>query len=224
MSLPDESTENPEEVKTQARKSRRQVVEWAAVILVAVLASFLIRVYAFQTFEVPSGSMLPTLQVGDRLVVDKLPWLAHSIHRGDIIVFHRAPHDTDLQYPILVKRVIGLPGETISSKGDTIYINGHPIAEPWLSALEYDPDVSSIQLRYHAHPHKTGSVLCHGRLSRKLKRQSLLGDRSREEHHRSRLFGHLATQSPVVPLVLVARARVQLFSNVPTLAKPWRMP
>jgi signal peptidase I len=115
--------------------SRRQGVEWIAVLLVAVLASFLIRVYAFQTFEVPSGSMLPTLQIGDRLVVDKLPWLAHSIHRGDIIVFHRAPGDTDPQYPILVKRVIGLPGETISSKGDTIYINGHPIAEPWLSAL-----------------------------------------------------------------------------------------
>jgi signal peptidase I len=135
VSLPDEPSENPEEVTPRARKSRRQAVEWAAVILVAVLASFLIRVYAFQTFEVPSGSMLPTLQVGDRLVVDKLPWLAHSIHRGDIIVFHRAPHDTDLQYPILVKRVIGLPGETISSKGDTIYINGHPIAEPWLAAL-----------------------------------------------------------------------------------------
>jgi signal peptidase I len=79
--------------------------------------------------------MLPTLQIGDRLVVDKLPWLAHSIHRGDIIVFHRAPGDTDPQYPILVKRVIGLPGETISSKGDTIYIDGKRIAEPWLAAL-----------------------------------------------------------------------------------------
>jgi signal peptidase I len=119
--------------------SKRHIAEWFAVLVVAVLASFLIRVYAIQTFEVPSGSMLPTLQVGDRLIVDKLPWLAHSIHRGDIIVFHRAPGDSDLQYPILVKRVIGLPGQTISSKGDTIYINGRAIAEPWLAAMNATP-------------------------------------------------------------------------------------
>jgi signal peptidase I len=128
-----------EAVKPAARSSRRQSAEWIAVLFVAVLASFLIRVYAFQTFEVPSGSMLPTLQVGDRLVVDKIPGLAHRIHRGDIIVFHRAPGDTDTQYPILVKRVIGLPGETISSKGDAIYINGQAIAEPWLAAMTTTP-------------------------------------------------------------------------------------
>jgi signal peptidase I len=119
--------------------SRRHVAEWIAVLLVAVLGSFLIRVYVIQTFLVPSGSMLPTLQIGDRLIVDKIPGLAHSIHRGDIIVFHRAPDDDDPQYPILVKRVIGLPGETISSKGDTIYIDGRAIAEPWLAAIAKTP-------------------------------------------------------------------------------------
>lgn len=140
MSLPDETpTNSTEEIKPQTRMSRRHVVEWIAVLLVAVVASFVIRVYVVQTFEVPSGSMLPTLQVGDRLIVDKIPGLAHRIHRGDIIVFHRAPGDTDPQYPILVKRVIGLPGETISSKGDTIYINGRAIAEPWLAAMTTTP-------------------------------------------------------------------------------------
>jgi len=136
VSQPDETpTQSAEETKPRSRMSRRQTLEWIAVLVVAVLASFLIRVYVVQTFEVPSGSMLPTLQVGDRLVVDKIPGLAHSIHRGDIIVFHRAPGDNDPQYPILVKRVIGLPGETISSKGDTVYINGRAIAEPWLAAM-----------------------------------------------------------------------------------------
>jgi len=107
VSLPDETpTNSTEEIKPQTRMSRRHVVEWIAVLLVAVVASFVIRVYVVQTFEVPSGSMLPTLQVGDRLIVDKIPGLAHRIHRGDIIVFHRAPGDTDPQYPILVKRVI----------------------------------------------------------------------------------------------------------------------
>jgi signal peptidase I len=132
-------TRSIEEVKPRSGISRRHAAEWIVILLVAVLASFLIRVYVAQTFVVPSGSMLPTLQVGDRLIVDKIPGLAHSIHRGDIIVFHRAPGDTDTQYPILVKRVIGLPGETISSKGDTIYINGRAIAEPWLAAMNTTP-------------------------------------------------------------------------------------
>jgi signal peptidase I len=103
------------------RSTRRHLTEWIVVLVIALLASFTIRAYAFQVFRVPSGSMLPTLQINDRIVVDELPGLAHSI--------------TDNATPILVKRVIGLPGETISSKGDTVYINGHAIAEPWLAAM-----------------------------------------------------------------------------------------
>jgi signal peptidase I len=121
--------------RPRSRKTRRRTAEWIAIILVALLASFAIRTYVVQVFVVPSGSMLPTLQLGDRIVVDQIPGLAHDIHRGDIVVFHRAPGDTDTQYPILVKRVIGLPGETISSRGDTVYINGRAIAEPWLAAM-----------------------------------------------------------------------------------------
>ncbi len=73
-----------------------------------------LRAYAVQAFVVPSASMTPTLEPGDRIIVDKL---SSTIHRGDIVVFHRAPGDHDSQYPILVKRVIGLPGETISQRG-----------------------------------------------------------------------------------------------------------
>lgn len=132
-----EKTPTPvdETVHGHSRTPRRRIVEWVAILIVAVTTSFLIRAFVFQTFEVPSGSMLPTLQIGDRMVVDKVPGLAHDIHRGDIVVFHRAPGDTNAQYPILVKRVIGLPGETISSKGVTIYINGRAISEPWLVAM-----------------------------------------------------------------------------------------
>jgi signal peptidase I len=136
MSQPEETPiQDVEAHDPRIRKSRRRIAEWIVILIVAFVASLLIRVYVFQTFEVPSGSMLPTLQIGDRMMVDKVPGLAHDIHRGDIVVFHRAPGDTDTQYPILVKRVIGLPGETISSNGDTIYINGRAIAEPWLAAM-----------------------------------------------------------------------------------------
>jgi signal peptidase I len=114
---------------------RRRATEWIVVIVVAVVAALVVHTFVVQVFSVPSGSMLPTLQLGDRLVVDKLPGLAHSIHRGDIIVFNRVPADDDPATPVLVKRVIGLPGETISSKGDTVYINGRAIKEPWLAAM-----------------------------------------------------------------------------------------
>ena len=75
--------------------------------------------------------MLPTLQVGDRIIVNKLSYDLHSIHRGDIVVFARPPLE-DQEYADLVKRVIGLPGETISSKGGHVYINGKRLKEPWL--------------------------------------------------------------------------------------------
>jgi signal peptidase I len=91
-----------------------------------------VRAYAAQAFVVPSPSMTPTLEPGDRIIVDKL---SSTIHRGDIVVFHRAPGDHDPQYPILVKRVIGLPGETISQRGSTIYIDGAAVAQPWLPPL-----------------------------------------------------------------------------------------
>ena len=110
----------------------RGAVAIAVVVATSLLVSTGVRAYAAQTFYVPSGSMLPTLQIGDRLVVDKL---SSTIQRGDIVVFHRAPGDSDPQYADLVKRVIGLPGETIASTGNTVLIDGRPMAQPWLPRL-----------------------------------------------------------------------------------------
>jgi signal peptidase I len=89
-----------------------------------------LRLFVVQTFFVPSASMYPTLQVGDRILVQKI---AFSLPRGAIVVFQHPKLDTS--GPLnedLVKRVIGLPGETISSRGNTVYINGKPLSEPWL--------------------------------------------------------------------------------------------
>jgi signal peptidase I len=137
MTIPaDTATDVATPIHGRGHSTRRQLIEWLVIIVVAVSASLVIRAYVFQVFKVPTGSMLPTLQINDRIVVDKIPGLAHSIHRGDIIVFHKVRADTENNTPILVKRVIGLPGETISSKGDTVYIDGHALAEPWLPALK----------------------------------------------------------------------------------------
>jgi len=108
------------------------VIEWIAVLAVAVLAAVLIRAFVFEPFFIPSGSMEPTLKVGDRVLVNKLSYDLHSIHRGDVVVFTRPPKDYSPGIKDLIKRVIGLPGESISGKDGAVYINGHRLKEPWL--------------------------------------------------------------------------------------------
>lgn len=133
---PDESDEEPAPRGPQRPGGGRRLVEWLGVLVVAALIAFLVRTFAVETFYVPSGSMTPTLLTGDRILVDKLPWVRDDIHRGDVVVFRRVPKDPDVQDADLVKRVVGLPGETIWSKGDTIYVDGKPIAQPWLPNLD----------------------------------------------------------------------------------------
>jgi signal peptidase I len=116
----------------KARNAKRRILEWVVVVALAVLVAAGLRTYIVQAFYVPSGSMLPTLQIGDRIVVIKF---GYTIHRGDVIVFKRPPADVGTTDADLVKRVIGLPGETISSFGSMVLINGRPLAEPWLPAL-----------------------------------------------------------------------------------------
>ena len=86
--------------------------------------ALLIKTFLFQAFYIPSDSMVPTLKIHDRVIVNKLSYKLHSVHRGDIVVF-KAPPDVDPAVNDLVKRVIGLPGETIEGRTDGhIYING----------------------------------------------------------------------------------------------------
>jgi signal peptidase I len=110
----------------------RPWVGWLVTIVVALLISTGTRAYAVQSYFVPTPSMTPTLMPGDRILVDKL---SSTIHRGDIVVFKNPPADTGGP-PTLVKRVIGLPGERISSVGAQVLINGKPLAETWLPALK----------------------------------------------------------------------------------------
>lgn len=117
----------------RSRRGSRWLIEWAIVLVVAILVAVGIRTFVVQTFFIPSASMEPTLMVGDRILVDKLSYRLHSVHRGDIVVFATPPgEDAGPNVKDLVKRVIGLPGETISSAGGQVVINGKPLAEPWL--------------------------------------------------------------------------------------------
>ncbi len=107
------------------------MVEWAAVLLIAVVLAVGVRTFVAQMFYIPSGSMLPTLQIGDRIVVDKVDYRFRSVERGDIVVFGRPPLEPTA-YADLVKRVIGLPGETIAIADGRVTIDGRLLDEPWL--------------------------------------------------------------------------------------------
>ncbi len=107
---------------------------WLIALAVALVASILVRTFAFESYFIPSGSMEPTLQVGDRVMVDKLSVDFGTINIGDVIVFKSpgavatACGDT---VPDLVKRVVALPGDTIASIGNRIYVNDQLLKENW---------------------------------------------------------------------------------------------
>jgi signal peptidase I len=108
-------------------RKRRILIEWAAVFALAALAAAGLRGFVLQAFYVPSGSMEPALQIGDRILVDKFLFSPGSLHDGDVIVFARPSGDTagvcdDPNATDLVKRVVALPGQIIWSVGNKIYV------------------------------------------------------------------------------------------------------
>jgi signal peptidase I len=122
-------------------------LDWTAGLFPVILAVFLLRSFLFEPFKIPSGSMIPTLTVGDLILVNKyhygvrLPVLNklvianHAPERGDVIVF-RYPIDPTKNY---IKRVVGLPGDEISYLNKNLVINGQPVpAQPL--AEQYDDE------------------------------------------------------------------------------------
>jgi signal peptidase I len=114
------------------RRPRRALAEAVVIILVAVLLAGLMRAFAFQTFWIPTSSMAPTLGVYDRIVVQKAFFTWRDVREGDIVVFSHPPLDQCAGEGDLVKRVIALPGQTIYSSGNGIYVNGRLLAERYL--------------------------------------------------------------------------------------------
>jgi signal peptidase I len=111
----------------------RAIVEWVVIIVAALTVAIVVKTFLVQAFYIPSGSMEPTLKPGDRVLVNKLSYHLHDVHRGDIVVFKRPPSEADdPTIKDLIKRVIGLPGDRIEGRDGLVYINDKLVNEPYL--------------------------------------------------------------------------------------------
>src|SRR4030095_15155632 len=146
----DKATKAKERAQTEAQetvKTKSTFREYAEAIGMALLLALFIRTFIVQAFKIPSGSMIPTLQIGDHILVNKLsygvrmPFLERYLLdystpvRGDVVVFI-FPEDRSKDF---IKRVIGVAGDTVEVRAKKVYINGKPIDDPHAYFAGYDP-------------------------------------------------------------------------------------
>jgi signal peptidase I len=162
----------------------RSLVEWTLVIGGALALALLIRTFAVQTFKIPSESMQSTLLVKDRVLVNKLSYRVHDINRGDVVVFTRPPKETNTQIKDLIKRVIGLPGETVEGRDGHILIDGRLLTEPYLDPGKATSDFGPVKV-------PVGSIW-------------VMGD-NRDHSQDSRVFG------PIEQRTVVGRAFLRIW-------------
>jgi len=122
------------------KKKKSLLREYAEALLLALLLALFIRTFIVQAFRIPSGSMIPTLLVGDQILVDKLVYKFRKPERGDIIVF-KFPKDETRDF---IKRLIGLPGDKLEVRNRIVYINNKRLNE---TAYAYHE--SSRQNEFH---------------------------------------------------------------------------
>lgn len=107
-------------------RQKSELWEWIKALIIAILLAAIIRYFFFSPIVVEGTSMMPTLQNQDRMIVNKINYNIGDPKRFDIVVFHATKEKN------YIKRVIGLPGDRIEYKEDTLYINGEPYNEPYL--------------------------------------------------------------------------------------------
>lgn len=143
----------------------RVVLEIPVLLVFAALIAVLVKSFIAQAFFIPSASMEPQLTAGDRVVVSRLAYELHEPRRGDVVVFRdpAAVADDDESFVVLrigrdaleavgvvkpddkelIKRVIGLPGETVEGRGGTVYIDGRRLIEPYLPESMHTVDFAA---------------------------------------------------------------------------------
>ncbi len=123
--------------------SLRSMIEWVAVAIAALAVALLIKAFLLQAFYIPSESMTDTLHVDDRVLVNKLSYRLGDVDRGDIIVFEKPPNAPGT-IEDFIKRVVALPGETITFFDGDVFIDGQLLTEPYVDG-ETNAPLSAIQ-------------------------------------------------------------------------------
>ena len=122
--------------------TNQQPKPWAAlwenirILVIALAIALVVRWFIAEPRYIPSGSMLPTLDLGDRIVVEKLSYRFQPVHRGDVVVFRTPPQLELLGYDpqqAFIKRIIATPGETVSVHDGTVYVDQVPLTEPFIA-------------------------------------------------------------------------------------------
>nr|WP_223805878.1 signal peptidase I [Ornithinibacillus gellani] len=111
---------------SNTNKKKNEWLEWAKAITIAILLAFLLRTFVFATSVVEGESMEPTLENGERVIFNKLIYFVKDPSRGDIVIIQRP-------FKNYVKRVIGLPGETIEIKNHNLYIDGKRMEQSFIT-------------------------------------------------------------------------------------------
>ncbi len=140
-------------------RGQNKVWEYAKAIGTALIFALIIRTYIVQAFKIPSGSMIPTLLIGDHILVNKflygtqIPFSDKKIlaieqpNRGDIIVF-KYPEDLSKDF---IKRVIGVGGDIVQERNKVLFVNGKPLSEPYVQHT--DDSINSMEPRDNFGPY-----------------------------------------------------------------------
>ena len=129
-----------------ADRRPRRALEWLVIVVAGLSVALLVRTSVLQAFYIPSESMVPTFEIDDRVVVDKLSSRFRPIRRGSIVVFQRPARSVGGGTEDLVKRVIAMAGDTVEGRGGTVYLNGKALDEPYLrvAASTYNLPATTI--------------------------------------------------------------------------------
>jgi len=108
------------------------IIEVGKIILTVLLTVIIIRLFVFQVFEIEGSSMEPSFYNNEYLLIEKISYRVHPPRRGDVVVF-KYPNDQQVNY---IKRIIGLPGESVRVEGGKVFVNGQSLTEAYLPPNE----------------------------------------------------------------------------------------
>jgi len=130
--------------RTPSTPVGRWLIETALLLLVAFALAQGIRTFIGEPYVIPTGSMVPTIDIGDRVIAEKLTYrFIRDPHRGDVVVFS----DPRQLRPQLIKRVIATEGQTVDIRGDAVYVDGKRLSEPYTHGKPTTPGSVATPVR-----------------------------------------------------------------------------